>query len=89
MRIAHVNNTAGIASILCRHQRLSGSEADVFVFNRVPAQAIRRRKGELPFSIVKMEILEEIARIRYLALSLSLRVTKENTGKTERKQDVP
>ena len=34
MRIAHVNNTAGIASILSRHQRLSGNESDVFVFNK-------------------------------------------------------
>ncbi len=34
MRIAHVNNTAGIASILSRHQRLLGYEADVFVFNK-------------------------------------------------------
>lgn len=34
LRIAHVNNTAGIASILCRHQRLFGNQADVFVFNK-------------------------------------------------------
>jgi glycosyltransferase involved in cell wall biosynthesis len=34
MRIAHVNNTAGIASILSKHQRLLGNEADVFVFNK-------------------------------------------------------
>lgn len=34
MRIAHVNNTAGIASILCRHQRLLGNQVDVFVFNK-------------------------------------------------------
>ncbi|HET6640326.1 MAG TPA: glycosyltransferase [Nitrososphaeraceae archaeon] len=34
MRIAHINNTAGIASILSRHQRLLGNEADVFVFNK-------------------------------------------------------
>jgi glycosyltransferase involved in cell wall biosynthesis len=34
VRIAHINNTAGIASILSRHQRLLGNEADVFVFNK-------------------------------------------------------
>jgi hypothetical protein len=34
LRIAHVNNTAGIASILSRHQQSLGNVADVFVFNR-------------------------------------------------------
>jgi hypothetical protein len=34
MRIAHVNNTAGIASILSNPQRFLGYEADVFVFNK-------------------------------------------------------
>jgi glycosyltransferase involved in cell wall biosynthesis len=34
MRIAHINNVAGVSSSLAKYQRKRGHEADVFVFNR-------------------------------------------------------
>jgi hypothetical protein len=34
MRIAHINNTSGIASIIAKLQTKHGQQADVFVFNR-------------------------------------------------------
>lgn len=34
MRIAHINNTAGIASSLAKQQRENGHEVDIFVFDR-------------------------------------------------------
>lgn len=33
MKIAHINNTSGIASIVAEQQRREGHEVDVFVFN--------------------------------------------------------
>lgn len=42
LKIAHVNNTAGIASILSRHQQLLGNQSDVFVFNKY----LHRQFGE-------------------------------------------
>jgi hypothetical protein len=33
MRIAHINNISGVASIIAEHQRKQGHEVDVFVFN--------------------------------------------------------
>jgi hypothetical protein len=33
MKIAHINNTSGIASIIAEQQRIEGHEVDVFVFN--------------------------------------------------------
>ncbi len=33
MKIAHINNTSGIASIIAEQQRREGHEVDVFVFN--------------------------------------------------------
>ena len=34
MQIAHINNTAGIASIIAHGQKNYGNLVDVFVFNR-------------------------------------------------------
>ena len=35
MKIAHINNTSGIASILSTFQKKQGHEVDVFVFNKL------------------------------------------------------
>jgi hypothetical protein len=35
MKIAHINNTSGIASIIAKEQRKYGHKVDVFVFNKV------------------------------------------------------
>ena len=35
MKIAHINNISGVASILSNYQRKQGHEVDVFVFNKL------------------------------------------------------
>ena len=60
MRIAHVNNTAGIASILCRHQRLSGSEADVFVFNKYLHRQFGGEKVNYHFPLSRWKFLRKL-----------------------------
>ena len=34
MKIAHINNISGIASIIADYQRKQGDEVDVYVFNK-------------------------------------------------------
>jgi hypothetical protein len=34
MRIAHINNVAGVSSSLAKYQRKRGHESDVFIFDR-------------------------------------------------------
>lgn len=35
MKIAHINNTSGIASIIAKEQKKNGHEVDIFVFNKI------------------------------------------------------
>ncbi|MFZ0220287.1 MAG: hypothetical protein WAM42_01170 [Candidatus Nitrosopolaris sp.] len=35
MRIAHINNTSGVASIIAEQQKTEGHDVDVFVFNKI------------------------------------------------------
>ena len=35
MKIAHINNTSGIASVIAKEQKKHGHEVDVFVFNKI------------------------------------------------------
>ena len=35
MKIAHINNTSGIASVIAKEQKKDGHEVDVFVFNKI------------------------------------------------------
>jgi hypothetical protein len=35
MKIAHINNTSGIASIIAKEQKKHGHEVDIFVFNKI------------------------------------------------------
>jgi glycosyltransferase involved in cell wall biosynthesis len=60
MRIAHVNNTAGIASILSRHQRLLGNEADVFVFNKFLHRQFGGEKVRYYFPLSRWKFLKKL-----------------------------
>jgi hypothetical protein len=35
MKIAHINNISGIASIIAKEQRKHGHQVDIFVFNKI------------------------------------------------------
>lgn len=60
MRIAHVNNTAGIASILSKHQRFLGNEADVFVFNKYLHRQFGGEKVNYYFPISRWKFLRKL-----------------------------
>jgi glycosyltransferase involved in cell wall biosynthesis len=60
MRIAHVNNTAGIASILSKHQRFLGYEADVFVFNKYLHRQFGGEKVNYYFPISRWKFLKKL-----------------------------
>ena len=40
MKIAHINNISGIASVIADYQRKQGYEVDVYVFNKKNLQPI-------------------------------------------------
>lgn len=60
MRIAHVNNTAGIASILSKHQRFLGNKADVFVFNKYLHRQFGGEKVNYYFPISRWKFLRKL-----------------------------
>lgn len=60
MRIAHVNNTAGIASILSKQQRFLGNEADVFVFNKYLHRQFGGEKVNYYFPISRWKFLRKL-----------------------------
>lgn len=60
MRIAHVNNTAGIASILSKHQRFLGNKADVFVFNKYLYRQFGGEKVNFYFPLSRWKFFKKL-----------------------------
>jgi hypothetical protein len=60
MRIAHINNTAGVASIVAQGQKNHGNLVDVFVFNRKTQNLFGGTKINYKFPITRWNFLRKL-----------------------------
>ena len=60
MQIAHINNTAGIASIIAHGQKNYGNLVDVFVFNRKTQNLFGGTKINYKFPVTRWNFLRKL-----------------------------
>jgi glycosyltransferase involved in cell wall biosynthesis len=88
MKIAHINNTSGIASILSTFQKKQGHEADVFVFNKLISNQFGGNMINYKSPLARLKLFRKLQReydiwhYHYPYGSLKRSLEGRNAGKT-------